>query len=388
MDRAQGRDDVMYVYDRVCTKNAKKRHLYHEYGVRRGGTSTNDRTENAARVARPFGADFARTQRERARVAQSSRRPSNRSAGINSYTHRNARSGEAVRQRPLKIMLDRMINLFESIEERGKKDELIAKKRALAIKKFAEYRRIILTSLLLVLTTAVFVYLNYRFMFVVTDLSADGSSVYSPEEILSASGVSEGDNLYSFKVGDAADDIMFYCPYIKSVKIERVMPKAVSITVTDDTAVYYANIYGDTLLLSSGLRVLGIADEESLEDMTELILPPVSYSVTGRTLQFTDSKNDRYVRNVISSAGVSYLGKNGAIDSIDLSDEHDITMISEGRYFLKFGGEEDCDLKLRMAYKTITDKQFDKKSPAARLDLSTVGEASVIYDMHLNTESR
>ena len=190
-----------------------------------------------------------------------------------------------------------------------------------------------------------------------------------------------GDSLYSFNTENAEENIMFLCPYIKSAQITRIMPKTVIIDATDDTPSYYVNVYGDYLKLSSGLRVLEKTSKEEAESegLTYLILPEVSYSVAGRTISFTNQRDERFIRNVLSGIETSVFGETGDINEINLSDEYNISLIFSGKYDLYLGEESDVDLKLRMAYNTVNNEEFDKKR-YAKIDLSVVGQASVRYE--------
>ena len=91
------------------------------------------------------------------------------------------------------------------------------------------------------------------------------------------------------------------------------------------------------------------------------------------------------MRSVLSAAEGSSLFEEGRIDRIDVSDEHNVKVICDGMYILKLGDEKECDLKLRMAYKTIDSNSFDREIPSS-IDLSDFSrsvEASVRYDMRL-----
>lgn len=387
------RGDVLYVYDRVYPKKIKERQISRTY-----------RTQTTQQGGRPserkYGKAFAESQRARA-TAQEHR--SNRTVGqaathgygasnrprrsnSESYTYRpgNARGGEAVRERPLKLMLDRIVNFFETIEERGRRDEAIAKQKAIAWKKFSEYRHIFFTSLLLLAITVAFVALVYKMFFVVENVTVSGTERYTDGEIIASAGFSLGDNLYSFAASDAEDTITFLCPYIRSAVVNRSIPKSVAITLEDDSAVYYADIWGDRVMLSAGLRILDVTESEEVaeEGLIELILPPVKYSVAGRGIEFYDVRNERFIRDVLTEVLASSLAGADMVDAVDLSDAYDIKIESCGRYLLRLGDETDCDLKLRMAYKTMTSNDFDQLLPA-RIDLSEVGKAIIKPDASL-----
>lgn len=425
-----GTDRVLYVYDRVCPKEVKKRQIYNKYGVsRRSGDAPKGRRSNAEKI---YGAgidpqryapngqrrvDPRTANRRRENMSGQgfdparSRRPSQpsgsgRTSGerraeyksyeryekgrnnSHSYNYRPGRvdgGGAVARNRSFKLVIDRIVNLFETIDERGRRDESIAKRNAIYGKKLYEYRHAISTALLLVMITAVFFFAVYKFFFVITDITVEGNGIYTTEEIIAASGIVSGDNLYSFRASEIENAISFRCPYIKIADIHRTIPKYVSIAVEEESPKYICDIYGDKLLLSSGLRVLGQADPSDVGIYTVLILPAVDYSVEGRVIEFENKKHENYIRSVLSDVSESAFGEDSVVGTLDLSDEHNITMTAYGKYLFKIGEPTDCAIKLRMADKTINFDSFDRTSPA-RIDLSKVGEATVRYDLKLEVE--
>lgn len=402
--KQQPQQDILYVYDRICKKDSKTRQILQEYGpnmIDAPNAQPNMRTE------RPFGKAFAESQRKRAedylrdnperlrtasKNAWSAEEPEGTTytdAAGNEYIYRPGpvNGGEAVRQQPLQFIREQFVTMLETIDSRRKRDEDAARRQAIAHKKFTENRHALITAFLMLLVTVLFIGFIYFAFFVIADVEVEGSELYAADEVVEAAGFAVGDNLYSFHAGQAEELILFHCPQIRSAQISRTVPNAVDITLTDDTAVYYADIYGDLAVLSSGLRVLGFTDEETAEadGLTKLVLPAVKESVAGRVVSFAEERNLRYVRSVLADAESSSLFTEGRIDRIDVSDEHNVKVICDGMYILQLGSEKDSSLKLRMAYKTIGDSAFDRQIPA-HIDLSGFSEdveASVRYDMRL-----
>jgi hypothetical protein len=249
-------------------------------------------------------------------------------------------------------------------------------------------KTLILTSLVLLIISIAFLLIVYKVFFVVENVEISGTEIYTSEEILLSSGIETGDNLYSFAGDEAGDAITFHCPYIKSADIDRTVPKSVAIILEDDAAAYYAMIWDDCVLLSEGLRVLETVDPADISEddgLVELILPSVKYSVAGRVLEFADTRYERFVRDVLAEIRKSELLANGMIDEVNLSDEYNITVDSCGRYLLVLGSEKDCDIKLRMGYRTIVDEQFDDLLPA-RINLSGGTRAVVRPDAALDLD--
>ena len=379
-------DNVYYVYGHVQTRASKKKEILREYGyeIRR------QEEEAAKRVgSRPFGSEFADEQRRRARPHPSARDRAGRTDG-GGYIYRpgrvTGREGGArvavIEKTPhFKLVLDKIVNFFDSVEERAKQDEGLMKRRAVMEKRWSENKNNIIIALVLVLLSAVIMFGVYRLFFVVRNIYAVGSDIYSADELAKASGIENGDTLYSFSASDIENVITFSCPYLKEADVSRSVPNTVNIFVEDDTPVYSASIWGDVLELSAGLKVLGrtTAEEAAEKGLITLVLPPVQYSVAGRAVGFADAKNERFVRSILDEMMTAAEVHGNVITLIDLTDEYDIKMEASGLYSLKIGGEDGLDLKLRMFYRTISSGSLDKALHAS-IDLTTVGEACVRYD--------
>jgi len=199
-----------------------------------------------------------------------------------------------VRKQRYKIVIENIINLFDSIEERRNKDVEAAKRNAIMKKKLLEHRRGFFIALFMTAFLTLFMLLIYNLFFSVRAVNIENASVYTSEEITAASGIDIGDKLYSFRSADVKNRITFVCPYIKNVEISRGVPDKVNIALESDTGAYVVNIYGDKLVLSEGLRILGKYSVDSSDvALKELRVPEIDYSVAGRVVRFVNEKNDR-----------------------------------------------------------------------------------------------
>ena len=73
--------------------------------------------------------------------------------------------------------------------------------------------------------------------FKVEKIDVSGNSKYSKEQIISASGIHTGDNLFFINRIGAGSRVVVKLPYIDSVKITRSLPNRVTITVEESKAV-------------------------------------------------------------------------------------------------------------------------------------------------------
>jgi len=326
------RPPVVYVYgDRVCRKEAKQKQLYQQYGTAQGFSG---------------GGAGVRTRRKR-----------------------------------YKLVLENIINLFDSIEERRNRDVEAAKRSAVMHKKLIEHKRGLLLALFMCAFLTLFAVLVYNLFFGISSIYAENTMDYNGDTVIAASGVELGDKLYSFRASEAEKRITLACPYIRSVSVERTVPNRVSFALESDTAAYCVNIYGEKLVLSKGLRVLGAYDPVKNSGLTELYLPEVSYSVEGRVITFVNEKQDRFVREIL--ACVDNCALVSRIGAVDLRDSYEVKLHCDGMYLLNMGGEKEFSHKLKMAAKTLGDTDFSLGTPA-EIDLSSPDSASVRYDHSLD----
>ncbi len=334
----------VYIYgDRVCRKASKQRQLYKKYGQ---------------------AAYFTPGQRA--------------SGGAGGQARR---GGEHQRKSRRKIALETIINLFDSIDQRGREAVEAAKRNAIMRKKFLEHRRGFFLALLMIGIFAAFVLLVYNLFFGIRTIYAENTVHHTEAEIIAASGVTEGDKLYSFRADETERQITFYCPYIRSVDVTRTVPNRIGFDVESDSAAYRVNVYGEELVLSENLRVLDTYDPETDAALPVLCLPALQYAVKGRVILFADEKLERSVRD--SLAVLRESGMTDRIGLVDLRDSRDIVMYCDGLYLLHLGGEKDLAFKLKMAEKTIDNEAFNQGTPA-EIDLSVTGEACVRYDHTLS----
>jgi len=83
-----------------------------------------------------------------------------------------------------------------------------------------------------------------------------GAEKYTPEEIIEASGLSQGNNLFYLNTQTVAQRIKKALPYVDTVEITRDFPDTLSITVTESKAIAYVVFEGDTVIIDSSGRVL------------------------------------------------------------------------------------------------------------------------------------
>lgn len=283
---------------------------------------------------------------------------------------------------------DMRCNTDRIFEDESMSDgERIAAYRRAERRKALNHVRTISAALLIMSIFALAAFaIVYKTMYVISDFTVEGTSRYTAEEIIKASSVSGGDNLYSFSSRIAEENVTFHCPYVRTLDVNRSAPSKVSFTVVEDEPRFYADFYGETRALSASLRVLGTVDpsEAAESGLIRLRLPSVDSAMAGRILVFENERNSASMREVLGLVLASDL--KCRITTVDLRSMPELKMICDDRYLLAFGGAEDMQVKLKIANAVMKDNLF-YGNVRAEIDLTTTGTTSVVLDNQLDLES-
>ncbi len=129
--------------------------------------------------------------------------------------------------------------------------------------------------------------------FRVNTMVVSGNSRYSQEEILSASQVKQGDNLFTLNKYLIARNILTSLPYVDEVSISRKLPDTLIFEVVESTGVAWIKS-GDTYwLLDNKCKLLEAGDQSLVEGKPQVLgLTPVNPSV-GNTLTVAPEQQNK-----------------------------------------------------------------------------------------------
>lgn len=96
--------------------------------------------------------------------------------------------------------------------------------------------------------------------FRVNEIRVEGNSRYTVEEIIAASGVEIGDNLFLVNRPQTANAIMKRLPYVESATPVHVLPDTVELRVTESRAVAAVEAEGNWWLINAGGKLLEQGD--------------------------------------------------------------------------------------------------------------------------------
>ena len=88
--------------------------------------------------------------------------------------------------------------------------------------------------------------------FQVETIAVTGNSRYTQDEIIAASGVQVGDNLFRMNKKQISQEILHQLPYVESVSILRGLPSTITFQVTEWDAVAQVEVYAQGQTEESG----------------------------------------------------------------------------------------------------------------------------------------
>ena len=119
--------------------------------------------------------------------------------------------------------------------------------------------------------------------FQVETIAVTGNSRYTQDEIIAASGVQVGDNLFRMNKKQISQEILHQLPYVESVSILRGLPSTITFQVTEWDAVAQVEVYAQGQTEESGEEgesQQAAAKEAWLISVGGKLLEPVSASRT------------------------------------------------------------------------------------------------------------
>lgn len=160
-------------------------------------------------------------------------------------------------------------------------------------------RRALMALCLLVVLIAFGVTLSLTVFFKTETITAQGSGMYTEQEIIDASGINSGNNLLLLDEDEIAKNISRQLPYIGTVEIKKELPNTVYINVTDTIASYaIQNENGTYILLDINFKVLENASEQNPADTIMISAAEVSKAEPGSTIVFSDESVQKRLKEI------------------------------------------------------------------------------------------
>lgn len=182
--------------------------------------------------------------------------------------------------------------------------------------------------------------------FKVETIEVEGTERYTPEEVIAASGVNVGENLFLMDKYEVAARIHSQLNYVETVQISRNLPSTLHITVTESQTTL-AIVQEETAWLVSGTgKIVDSMDAGEAESYPQVTGVTLAGPQVGKTVQ-GDSETQRACQMLLELLE-RLRGKNMLADvqGIQLEDASYISIRYLDRFDVQIPWDADLDYKL------------------------------------------
>ena len=215
-----------------------------------------------------------------------------------------------------------------------------------------------------VVVAAIFV---LSLFFRVEDITVEGNTHYTAEEIIRAIDIEEGDNLFFFDRFAAIARVFSKLPYIEEVSLKRALPNKITISVQESTALAYLILGDEQWTMDHSCKILG----KAAEGETSMLVPIINFNpgtlFIGERLTEANGNEDTvdYLQEIlIQIEGREMIGE---IDRVDFENPNSPEIVYNGRFTFVLGRYSQVSQKFAMMSGVL---QTLKAGDAGVIDLS------------------
>lgn len=216
----------------------------------------------------------------------------------------------------------------------------VNKRRAARQKKARRRRLKIAFVFFLIIALITLAIMCFTVFFPIKRINVSGSEIYSKSEIIKASQLTTDDNLFVVSEEEVEKNIRNKLPYVDSIKLKRVFPDAIILTVTDAKEYAYYQSGDQFFILSENGYILKEQDETP-----ENVFQIVTSGIEGKESQkaiYNNSAEEQLVNTLITALQQ----KNIKIDKINVSNILELSLEVEGRFTVVLGTTDYTEEKI------------------------------------------
>lgn len=230
-------------------------------------------------------------------------------------------------------------------------------------------------SFLLIVIAAVF---GMSVFFRVHDVVVTGNVRYTEEEIILASGIEKGDNLFFINRGAATAKINARLPYVEQAWIERSLPNKLEIHITESDAIAVVTAEDGTLwVLDRNCKLLATAGQSEVAGLIAVEgLSPLEPEV-GELLSPEASETPKvdYLADILGL--ISELGMQESISWINMTDYSSPSFRYLDRFTVKLGAHANLEYKFQLMLSAVAKMSAGDRGS---LDVGIDNRAHLTYD--------
>ena len=190
--------------------------------------------------------------------------------------------------------------------------------------------------------------------FRVANISVEGNTHYTDEEIIRAIDIEEGDNLFFFDRFAALSRVFAKLPYVEEVSVERSLPDRVVISVTESQALAYIVLGEETWTIDHSCKVLGKATEDELGSLIPIEGISPGTLLIGEPLQTSDGDVSvvDYLAEVLYQ--LEERGLYTKVEWVDFSNKNHVEFGYDNKFTVKLGDAALMEHKFGMLVSVLS----------------------------------
>ena len=213
--------------------------------------------------------------------------------------------------------------------------------------------------------------------FRVSGIEVEGNTLYTKEEVVEASGIEEGDNLFFINRFSAISRIFSKLPYVEKAVINRSLPNKLVIVVSESRAIACVSAEDGTWAIDKSCKLLSKASGDDLRGLIRVEgLTPIAPEA-GQIIAPGEAESPKvsYLSAILTQ--IEALDLRERITYIDISGISNPTFDYIGRFTVKLGAHENIEYKFQCLLSAV---EALNEGDRGTLDLSIDKRAHLTYD--------
>lgn len=239
-----------------------------------------------------------------------------------------------------------------------KEDQLLKAQQEIELKKEPMSRRtrkainVAICAAIIAVVLITGVVLSLTVLFKSEKIEVEGATRYTQQQVVDASGLTLGENLFLSDKKTGGERIEEKLPYVEKAEVSIKIPDTIVVTITEAKPAYLIAQGKEFVVISTQGRVLERVSKNTY-DAPVIKGCEITETKVGKTAQIKN-KQVLSILNTITKA----LQKNkfGGVKEIDVTDTANITLNYSDRIKIILGTPDDVDYKIRTAQTIIAEK--------------------------------
>jgi cell division protein FtsQ len=189
--------------------------------------------------------------------------------------------------------------------------------------------------------------------FRVSQVEVVGAETYSAEEIIEASGIEVGDNLFFINRFSVTSRIYSRLPYVENVVVTPKLPNRVVLEVTEGKAAAYVVVENELWILDRGCKALGQAKAAEVQGLIRVDGIAVESPAVGEVIAV--SEEDASKVSFLSAILKEIMARDmqGDVTAVNMSNIASPSFDYLNRFTVRLGKNESVDYKFELLLSAV-----------------------------------